>query len=79
MPGSIRVAARALADIIGARRVRTVAMIPRGDSLQVDRGRAEVGVPELALSDVEPDALAASSSACPWRSWCGANRRLSPA
>ena len=28
------------------------------DSLQVDRGRAEVGVPELALDDVERDALA---------------------
>ena len=48
----------ALADIIGARRVRTVAMILGVDPLQVDRRGAEVGVPELALDDVERDALA---------------------
>jgi hypothetical protein len=28
------------------------------DSLQIDRGRAEIGVAELALDDVERDALA---------------------
>jgi hypothetical protein len=48
----------ALADIIGARRVRTAVMISSGvDPLQVDRGRAEIGVPELALDDVERYAL----------------------
>jgi hypothetical protein len=41
------------------RRVRTSAMISSGsDCLQVDRGRAEVGVPELTLDAVERDALA---------------------
>jgi hypothetical protein len=34
---------------------------------------------ELALDDVQRHALPASSSACAWRSWCGANRRLTPA
>jgi hypothetical protein len=42
-----------VADIIGARLARTVAMISSGDALQVDRGRAEVGVAELTLDHVE--------------------------
>jgi hypothetical protein len=48
----------ALADIIGARRVRTAVVISSGvDYLQVDRRGAEVGLPELALHDVERHAL----------------------
>jgi hypothetical protein len=46
--------------------------------LKVDRGRAAVGVAELALGDVQRHALAASPSACAWRSWCGALLRLRP-
>jgi hypothetical protein len=46
------------------------------DPLEVERGRAEVGVAELALDDVERQA---SSSAWAWRSWCGAKRRRTPA
>jgi hypothetical protein len=38
------------------------------DPLQVDRRRAEVGVPELPLDDVERAPSRASSSACAWRS-----------
>jgi hypothetical protein len=67
----------ALADIIGARpgahgRDGLLGV----DPLQVDRGGAEIGMAELALDDVERDASRASSSACAWRSWCGAKRRL---
>ena len=48
-----------MADIIGARLAWTVAMISSVSMpLQVDRGRAEVGVAELALDDVERHALA---------------------
>lgn len=49
------------------------------DPLQVDRGGAEVGVAELALDDVERDALTGEFERMPWRSWCGAKRRLTPA
>src|SRR3954451_16494262 len=48
-----------LADIIGARRVWTVAMISLGiDALEVDRGGAQVGVTQLTLDDVQRHALA---------------------
>jgi hypothetical protein len=53
-----------VADIIGARRACTVAMIPLGvDAVQIDAGRAEVGVPELALDDVERHAFAGAAAA----------------
>jgi hypothetical protein len=45
-----------VADIIGARLAWTVAMI--SSVSEVDAGRAQVGVPELALDDVARDALA---------------------
>jgi hypothetical protein len=46
------------AGIIGALRAWTVAMISAFvDPLQINRGDAEVGVPQLALDDVERDAL----------------------
>jgi hypothetical protein len=65
----------ALADIIGARRIRTAVMISSGSiPWEVDRGRAEVDVAELALDDVSSTPSRASSSACAWRSWWGANR-----
>jgi hypothetical protein len=49
----------ALADIIGARRDRTAAMISSGSiPLQVDRRRAEIQMPQLALNDVQRHALA---------------------
>ena len=48
-----------MADIIGSRPACAVAMISFGvDPLKVDRGRAEVGVTELALDHVERHALA---------------------
>ena len=48
----------ALADIIGARREAHGRDDLLGiDPLQIDRRGAEVGVAELALDDVEPDAL----------------------
>ena len=47
-----------VAGIIGALRAWTVAMISAFvDPLQINRGDAEVGVPQLALDDVERDAL----------------------
>jgi hypothetical protein len=43
---------------MGPRRSWTAAMISFGvDALQVDRRRAEVGMAELALDDVQRDAL----------------------
>jgi hypothetical protein len=46
------------AGIIGALRAWTVAMISAlVDPLQIDGGDAEVGMPQLALDDVERDAL----------------------
>jgi hypothetical protein len=46
-----------LAGIIGALRAWTVAMISAFDPLQIDGGDAEVGMPQLALDDVERDVL----------------------
>jgi hypothetical protein len=45
----------ALADIIGAHRDDDLLGV---DSLQVDAGRAEIGMAELALDDVQRNALA---------------------
>jgi hypothetical protein len=51
------------------------------DALEVDAGDAEVAVAELALDDLTISATPsrASSTACAWRSWCGAKRRRTPA
>src|SRR6185295_12723100 len=38
-----------------------------------------VGVPELALDPLSGTPSRASSTACAWRSWCGAKRRRMPA
>jgi hypothetical protein len=58
-----------MADIIrgasGARRGDDLLGI---DPLQVDRGRAEVGVTELTLDHVQWRPSRASSTACAWRS-----------
>jgi len=48
-----------VADIIGVGRMWTVAMISSGiDALEGDRGRADVGVPELRLDEVQRHAFA---------------------
>jgi hypothetical protein len=49
------------------------------DTLQVDAGRAEVGVAELALNHVERHALAGELDGVGGVHWCGAKRRRLPA
>jgi hypothetical protein len=68
-----------LAGIIGALRAWTVAMILRCRCLADNGLDAEVGVPQLALNDVERAPSWASSTAWAWRSWWGAKRRCTPA
>ena len=57
----------AVADIIGARRARTAAMISSGSSLEVDRRRAEVGVASWRWMMLSGTPSPASSSACACR------------
>ena len=52
--------------------------LARVDSLQVDRGHAEVAVSELALDDVERDALAGELDRVRVPELCGTKRRRMP-
>jgi hypothetical protein len=56
-PSVLQIWSPALADIIGARRPWTVAMISLVSMPEVDRGGAEVRVGELALDDVQRHAF----------------------
>jgi hypothetical protein len=49
------------------------------DALEVDRGDAEVGVPELALDYQQRDAFAGHLDRVRVSQWCGAKRRRTPA
>jgi hypothetical protein len=49
------------------------------DPLQVGGRDAEVGMPQLALDDVERDAFVGEFDRGAWRSWWGAKRRRTPA
>jgi len=49
------------------------------DPVKIDGRDAKVDVAELALDHVQGTRLRAISTACAWRSWCGANRRRMPA
>jgi hypothetical protein len=49
------------------------------DATQVSRGDRKVRVPELALMTISEIPSRDISTACAWRSWCGANRRRTPA
>ena len=69
----------AVADIIGARRARAAASLLGIDALEVDGGRAEVGVPELALNDVQRHALARELERVRVAQLMGRKRRLTPA
>jgi hypothetical protein len=70
----------ALADIIGARRVRTAVMISWGvDPLEIDAGRAEVRMPELPLDNVRRHALAGQLERVRVSQLMQRERRLTPA
>jgi hypothetical protein len=50
-----------------------------GDPFQVGAASQAVRMPELALDQRQRDPLWSNPTARPCRSWCGANRPLTPA
>src|SRR5687767_2622705 len=63
----------------GSSRVHGLDYLVAVDALQVDGGDPEVAVAELPLVTISGTPSRAISTACAWRSWCGAKRRRTPA
>jgi hypothetical protein len=62
-----------------AARANRIDDLARIDALQIGRGRAQVGVAELALDDVDRDAFAGELDRVRVAQLMGANLRLTPA